>query len=103
MSVEALEIMRQQRRDQIELNPGSETFTVSDAADFIGIFDRMHMEEDSDGGNVQQKLLNPVVMVSEIPAGITERVSVITREEGDSYTFLFAGKDEEGVPILWLF
>lgn len=104
MSQETIDILRQHRADQIELSPSSETFQIVGGSTFKGIFDRAHKEDNKDSGNVLQKKLTPLIMVSTIPAGLTERSSQITRETvGETFTFSYVGKDEEGIPILWLF
>ena len=104
MSQKTIDILRQHRTNQIELSPSSETFQIVGGSTFKGIFDRAHKEDDKDSGNVTQKKLTPMIMVSTIPAGLTPRTSEITRETVDkTFKLNFIGKDEEGIPILWLF
>ncbi len=109
MSLEAIDIMNVNRDDQLSLSPSSEVFQIVGGDTFSGIFDRAHLEDNKDSGNILQKKLTPMIMVSEIPAGLDglERTALIRRESwvsGDKeYTFNFAGLDEEGVPVIWLF
>lgn len=107
MSIEALDLMRDQRKLQIEQSPFSEEFQIVGGGSFRGIFDKSHEETNKDGGNIRQKNLSPAIMISDIPSGLIERASKIQREgwtTGDKiYTFRAYGKDEEGIPILWLF
>jgi len=104
MSQDTIDILNTHRADQLSLSPSSETFQIVGGATFSGIFDRAHFETDKDRGNITQKKLMPMIMVAEIPAGLSERVTEITRENGtDTYTFSYAGIDDEGVAILWLF
>ena len=104
MSQETIDIMRQQRKDQVELNPSSELFQIVDGGTFRGVFDRAHLEDRKDKGNVTQKKLTPLIMVSEIPSGLIERTTQIERESvGKTYTLSFVSLDDEGIPILWLY
>jgi len=106
MSINTVDIMRQHRKSQIEISPSSETFQIVGGSTFKGIFDRAHFQDSKDSGNVTQKKLNPLIMVSEKPAGLTERSTKIRRDgwvTGDhEYTFFKIGLDDEGIPILWL-
>lgn len=104
MGVESLDILRKHRSNQIEKSPSSELFQIEGGSTFYGIFDDSHVEDNADDGHITQKKLNPRIIVSEIPSGLVSRSSKIFRENGaDSYVFKFAGKDSEGLPILWLF
>jgi len=106
MSFDTVNIMRDHRKNQIETSPFSETFQIVGGSTFKGIFDKAHFQDNKDSGNVTQKKLNPLIMVSEKPVGLTERSTKIRREGwtiGDyEYTFFKIGTDEEGIPILWL-
>ena len=103
MSLETLNVLDQQRKDQIELSPFSETFTVSGLDPFIGIFEEANFTGGKDSGNIKKSFLRPVIMVNIIPAGLVEQESIITRENGaDNFTFYKAGKDKQGIPLLWL-
>jgi hypothetical protein len=107
MSVETIDIMNEHRKNQIELSPSSEEFQIVGGSTFRGIFDRAHVENNKDGGNILQKNLTPVIMVPVKPAGLSENVSKIRRENyqvGDKeFTFKFIGLDEEGIPLIWLY
>lgn len=104
MSQATLDILDTHRAAQIETSPSSEEFQIVGGDSFQGIFDEAHQEDKNDDGNVLQKKLTPMIMVSTIPSGIVERQTKIIRETaGYEYTFNFAGKDDRGVPILWLF
>lgn len=103
MSQDTIDILNTHRDDQLELSPSSEEFQIVGGGSFFGIFDKAHWEENKDGGNVTQKRLRPVIMVSVVPSGLTERSTKIERENGDTYTLFFIGKDDEGVPLLWLY
>lgn len=104
MSQETIDILNTDRANQLALSPSSELFQIVDGDTFSGVFDRAHFEENKDDGNNQQKILRPVIMVSDIPSGMVERQTQITRENGtDTYTLFFIGIDDEGIPLLWLF
>lgn len=104
MSQETIDILRQHRADQIELNPSSELFQIDGGVSFYGVFDNSHIEEGKDAGNITQKKLLARIMVAVVPSGLVERTSKIIREDGTTtFTFKFVGKDEEGIPILWLY
>ena len=103
MSLTAIEIMRQHRKDQVEKNPSSESFSILGGGSFLGTFDITHEEENKDKGNSLMKKTRPFIIVDKRPDGLTERISKITRE-GDSkeYLFFFEGQDSEGLTVLWL-
>lgn len=103
MSLETIDILRTHRDNQLKLSPSSEEFNIVDGLTFFGIFDRAHFEDNKDKGNVLQKKLTPVIQVSTIPSGMTERETRIERENGDTFTLFFVGKNDEGIPLLWLF
>jgi hypothetical protein len=104
MSTDALDVLRQHRDATIQLSPFSELFQIVGGVSFYGVFDEAHVEENKDAGQVTQKKRKPLIMVSEVPSGLVERTSKITREgETREYTFHYVGKDAEGLPILWLF
>ena len=103
MSLETLDIYRDHREEQLENGPFSETFQIVGGSTFKGVFDRSHMEENKDSGNVRQKKLYPRILVSEVPSGLTPNVTKIQREEGTEFTFKFSAIDDEGIEYLWLF
>lgn len=103
MSQDTLDILNQHRANQLSLSPSSEEFTIQGGSTFFGIFDNAHYEEPKDRGNVTGKKRMPVIMVDVVPSGLTPDSSVIIRENGDEFTFQFAGRDKEGVPLLWLY
>jgi hypothetical protein len=103
MSKATLDILNQDRENQIRLCPASEEFTIVGGGTFWGIFDRAHWEENKDSGNVMQKKLRPTISVSTVPSGIVEKTTKIQREDGTEFTLLFVGVDDEGVPLLWLY
>lgn len=106
MSTAAIEIKQRHRAYQLEQSPDSEEFSIVGGGTFKGIFDRSHLEDNKDHGNVLNKKLNPLIMVAVVPDGLIERTTLIRREgweTGDKeFTFFFSGKDEEGIPVLWL-
>ena len=102
MSLESIQAMREQRKSQVEDNPSAETFQIVGGETFKGTFDNSREEENKDKGNITQKKRNPAVMVDSMPSGLIERTSKIQREDGTEYTFWRVGKDDEGIPILWL-
>ena len=104
MSQETIDILNTNRDDQLSLSPSSELFQIVGGGTFSGIFDQVHLEDNKDGGNVERKILQPIIMVSTIPVGLVERSTEITRENGvDTFKLFFIGKDKEGVQVLWLF
>ena len=103
MSLETLNILEEHRDNQVELSPFSELFQIVGGSTFYGIFDKSHIEDNKDSGNVTQKKLKPRIIVSTVPSGLTERSTEITRANGtETYTFGFVGKDDAGTPLLWL-
>jgi len=106
MSQEALDIYRTHRAAQVGTGVFSEEFRIITGQTytaFRGVFDKSHMEDNKDGGNVMQKKLYPRIIVSEVPAGLVPRTSEIVRAyDGASYIFQFSGLDDEGIPVLWL-
>lgn len=103
MSLETIDLMREQRTAQIEESPASETFQIVGGSTFKGVFDRANFSDSKDKGNVKNQFLRPCIMVSVVPSGIEERTTKIQREEGSEYTLFFIGKDDEGIPLLWLY
>ena len=103
MSLETIDMLNEDRKNQVEESPSSEEFSVVDSIEtFKGIFDRALFQSKTDEGNVRGNYMRPLIMVSTIPSFLVEEDSVIVRENGESYTFKYADKDEEGVPVLWL-
>lgn len=104
MSVEALDLYRQQRDYQVEDGQFSEEFQIVGGDTFRGVWDLAHMQDNKDRGNVMQKKLNPRIMISTIPAGLEERTTQITRVSTlETFTYFFVDKTDEGIPILWLY
>ena len=102
MSQETLDILNQQKRDMIELSPNSEEFTVSGGSSFFGIFDGSYEINKLDSGNVPARSIGRVIIVAEDPGIVKD--AEITREDGVTvYRFKRIGKDDEGMPVLWLY
>lgn len=103
MSQATIDIMNQHRKDQIEKSPSSEEFTINTGGLFFGIFDKSHIEGKRNDGNNKMKSTRGSIQVDTRPAGLEERVSIITRENGaDSFTFFSFEIDDEGIPLIWL-
>jgi len=104
MSIEALEIMNQHRKDCTENGVSSEEFLINGATSFYGTFDKSHIEEKTDSANVDQKNLSPKIMVNDMPSGLVGGTSVIKRVfTGEEYIFSFYGEDTEGIGQIWLY
>ena len=103
MSQETIDIMNKDRDNQFELSPSSEKFQIIGGSTFWGVFDRANFSENKDSGNVKQKFLRPVIQVSVVPSGMTERTTQIKRENGATYKLFRVATDDEGIPLLWLF
>lgn len=101
MSLETLNLLNDDLVALIDNSPFSELFTYSSGS-FYGIFDNSYINRKEDGGNVEQKIRYPRVIVSSIPDGLSEGVN-ITRENGDVYKYKTSGKDDEGAELLWLY
>ncbi len=100
----AINIMRDQRKAQVELSPSSEDFQIVGGVIFRGIFDRSHEEDNKDDGNIQQKKLVPRIMVSVVPSGIVPRITKVIRSvDNTTYTVRFVSIDDEGIPVIWLY
>ena len=103
MSKTAIDLMRVDRKNAVEESAASETFQIVGGGTFKGVFDRTWDDGNKDKGGAVKKTLRPFIMVNERPAGLTERTSLIQREdETETLRFFAEGKDTEGIPILWL-
>lgn len=110
MSLDALEVMRQNRDDQFDLGAFSEEFTIIDSGGlsigtFNGVFSEYHIENEMDNGNNKKKRVRPIVLVSVQPPELVGKESdyKVRRElNSDEFTFQFFGKNTEGIPVLWL-
>lgn len=104
MGIDALNIMRQHRKETIETGSNSEEFTFnSGASSFLGIFDDSHIEEKEDKGNVEMKTTHARIMVDSLPAGLVSNIEITRAFTGEKYYFSFYGKDTEGIPTVWLY
>ena len=103
MSLAAIDIMNEHKKNQIEKSPSSEEFSINTGGSFFGIFDKSHIEGKKNEGNSKMKSTRGSIQVYTRPAGLEERVSIITRENGtDSFKFFFFEIDDEGIPLIWL-
>lgn len=102
MSLSTIAILREQRKNMIELDTSSETFQIVGGDSFIGIFDDAYDTGPKDNGHVTQRSTCPAIMVSEEPSGLTKGVE-IQRESGKTYTWRRTGTDEEGIVAIWLY
>ena len=103
MSQETIDLLREDRKNHVELNPSSETFQVIGGSSFLGVFDRNVIKANKDQGNVKQQRLRAVIMVASIPSGLVQGQSIIKRENGEEYTFFKPILDDEGIGLLWLY
>jgi hypothetical protein len=105
MSQSTLDIMNGHRKEAVENSPSSETFSiVGGELTFKGIFDRSPEADNKDKGNIQQKQLKPRIMVNSKPIGLTEHLTMITRENGiQTFKFSFYEIDDEGQGLVWLY
>jgi hypothetical protein len=104
VSIEALNAQRQQRKYCTENGYSSEQFEIVGGVFFYGTFDKSHIEEKNDSGNVQQKNIYPRIMVDSMPDGLQGNVTKIIRvSTGLEYTFSFYGTDLEGIGLVWLY
>lgn len=103
MSQDTIDLYREQRKKQVEDGPFSETFQIVGGDTFKGVFDKSHIEENKDAGNVLQKKLYPRILCNIEPSGLDPRVTKIQREDSTEFTYNFTGLDKEGIVLLWLF
>ena len=104
MSAEALTIMNQHRQDCTENGYSSESFLIDGVDGFRGTFDKSHIEEKDDKGNVAQKNIHPRIMVNSMPSGLQGNVTKIVRvSTSTEYIFNFYGVDSEGIGLVWLY
>ena len=99
-----LELMRAQRKAQIEDGPFSEPFYLDPTGARIelrGVYDEPYLSGDKDSGNVRQQLRKPRLIIDEVPAGITAQ-STKVEVRGVVYTVQKVDRDPEGVPRVWL-
>lgn len=106
MSLEALEIIRNQRLYEVENSPFAQEFTIVGAPvgqdTFKGTFDHSYIEDgDEDKGHIRQRGRVPRISVASIPAGIVKGVE-ITFESKSFHVKGNPGLDDEGVPVIWL-
>ena len=101
MSTETVDIMNIHRGNQIKLSPSSEVFQIVGGSPFNGIFDNSHIENKNDSGNVKQKKRFPRIMVDTITAEMIQGAEV-TFPDSSTKVIAFHGRDENGVPLLWL-
>jgi hypothetical protein len=102
--VTALEIYREQRRQQIEDGPFSESFYLDPYATRVeirGIYDEPYLAGESDQGNVRKQLQKPRVVVDEIPASVIARSTQI-EVRGKVYRIEKPDRDPDGIPRMWL-
>jgi len=93
-----------QRTEQIENGPFSEEFVLDpsgSATTIRGIYDEPYVIENRDQGQVRQQKTKPVILVSEVPSGITPRTTKIT-VRGTDMTIYKIDRDPNGIPRLWL-
>jgi len=104
MSLETVELLRVDRKNQLEQSPASETFLIDGGpSEFGGIFSRAPRQLSKDAGNFKPNTLKPMIMVDLRPSGLVENTTKIMRENGTEYTFHFFDIDDEGIAIIWLF
>ena len=101
MSTDAVDIMNIHRANQIKLSPSSEEFQIVGGSVFYGIFDNSHIQDKNDSGNVKQKKRFARIIVDTITAEMVQGVEVLF-PDSSTKAIAFHGRDENGVPILWL-
>ena len=102
MSLTTIGILREQRKNMIELDPSSETFQIVGGGTFIGIFDDAYDMGSKDSGNVTMRSTCPAIMTAEEPAGLSKDVEIL-REDLTPFTWRRTGTDEEGIVAIWLY
>lgn len=104
MSTDALEIMKAQRKAQIEESPFSETFYLDPTGartEIKGIYDDPYETENTDQGQVRQQKRKPRILLNEIPGSIVFRTTKI-EVRGEVFTIQKPDRDPEGVARIWL-
>ena len=104
MSQDALDVYKQHRIEEIENGAFSREFSYNAGADtFRGIFDRASDQAENDGGNVDQKHLKPRIIVAAIPVTLTKDAEIVDSYTGNTYKAHYFGRDDDGVPHIWLY
>lgn len=98
----ALDVQKRHREYQCEHGPFSESFST-EYLSFKGVFDFSPANENSDGGNVQQKNRKPRIMVATIPDGLEPDIEITRDGTGEIFRFHFSGVDAEGVSYVWMY
>ena len=102
MSLEALEIIRNQRLYEVENSPFAQEFQIVGGDTFKGTFDHSYIEDGKeDGGNIRQRGRVPRIYVATIPVGVIKGVE-ITFESKSFHVKGNSSLDDEGVPVIWL-
>jgi hypothetical protein len=103
MATDALDIYRQHRLEEITNAPFSEEFLITGGAVFGGIFDHASDQTDTDKGQVDQKERKPRILVDSIPAGLDVGEEITRIYTAETFNVQYFGRDDEGVPHIWLY
>ena len=104
MSTDALEVMNAQMVEAVENGPSSQEFTLDpdgSAITFKGIFDNATENDNQDSGHVRQQSRTPRILVSEILDGFVREAEVT--DGTTTWHISKPDKDENGIPVIWLY
>lgn len=104
MSTDAIELMNSQFEAFIEGSPSSQEFTLDpdgSAISFYGIYDEAYENDNEDSGHVRQQSRTPRILVHEILSGMVRDAEIT--DGTNNWKISKTEKDENGVPIIWLY
>jgi len=104
MSQDALDIYKLHRLEEIENGTFSEPFIrTTDSAIFKGVFDLSPDQTDSDAGHVDQKQLKPRILVTAFPVDLDVNDEITRSYTSETYNVQFFERDDQGIPVIWLY
>ena len=104
MSTTAIGLMDDRFKDFISSCPSSQEFTLDPdgaATTFDGIYDEAYENENEDSGGVRRRSRTPRILVGEILSGMVRDAEVT--DGTTTWKISSADKDDNGVPVIWLF
>lgn len=107
MSLDAIAAMQDQFNNVIDDSPFSQGFILDpdgSAVAFNGIFDDPYQTEGEDGGHVKARTSEITIQVKEIIDAMKARETVVSNVADTlRWKISRAGKDTNGVPLIWLY
>lgn len=104
MSTTAIGLMDDRFKEFISSCPSSQEFTLDpdgSATTFDGIYDEAFEIDNEDAGHVRQHSRTPRILVSEILSGMVRGAEVT--DGTTTWHISRAEKDDNGVPVIWLY